>query len=161
MVRVQMGIYMHFFFRLSERKRCQKERTPSVPVGLLRMASCLKGRNSLRSDSLPFLTASGHPPLHARRSMPESHAASSRTMQERSAPHSTDRKICRPTPHRSSPGDSALDFFLLVSFLFAARQKEKYTDKLSFLFAIILLSRELGKCRAYNVSKWKLYVPWC
>ena len=65
------------------------------------------------------------------------------------------------TGARSSPGDSALDFFLLVSFLFAARQKEKYTDKLSFLFAIILLSRELGKCRAYNVSKWKLYVPWC
>ena len=29
---------MHFFFRLSERKRCQKERTPAVPVGLLRSA---------------------------------------------------------------------------------------------------------------------------
>ena len=39
---------MHFFFRLSERKRCQKERTPAVPVGLLRSAFSLKGRNSLR-----------------------------------------------------------------------------------------------------------------
>ena len=62
---------MHFFFRLSERKRCQKERTPAVPVGLLRSAFSLKGRNSLRSDSLPFLTAENCPPLHARRSMPE------------------------------------------------------------------------------------------
>ena len=70
---------LHFFFRLSERKRCQKERTPAVPVGLLRTAFSLKGRNSLRSDSLPFLTASSRPPLHARRSMPESHAASSHT----------------------------------------------------------------------------------
>ena len=33
---------MHFFFRLSERKRCQKERTPAVPVGLLRLAFSLK-----------------------------------------------------------------------------------------------------------------------
>ena len=74
---------MHFFFRLSERKRCQKERTSAVPVGLLRAASCLKGRNSLRSDSLPFLTASGHPSLYARRSMPENHAASNpHTMRE-------------------------------------------------------------------------------
>ena len=32
---------------------------------------------------------------------------------------------------RSSPGDSALDFFLLVSFLFVARQKEKYTIRTS------------------------------
>ena len=70
---------MHFFFRLSERKRCQKERTPAVPGGLLRTASCLKGRNSLRSNSLPFLTASGRPTLHARRSMPENHAASRHT----------------------------------------------------------------------------------
>ena len=73
------GIYMHFFFRLSERKRCQKERTPSVPVGLLRPAFSLRGRNSLRSDNLPLLTAENYPPLHARRSMPESHAASSHT----------------------------------------------------------------------------------
>ena len=66
---------MHFFFRLSERKRCQKEMTPAVPVGLLRPAFSLRGRNSLRSDSLPLFTAENCPPLHARRSMPESHAA--------------------------------------------------------------------------------------
>ena len=67
----KMRIYMHFFFRLSERKRCQKERTPAVPVGLLRSAFRLNGRNSLRSDSLPFFTPARRPPLHARRSMPE------------------------------------------------------------------------------------------
>ena len=41
------GIYMHFFFRLSERKRCPKERIPAVPVGLLRSAFSLRGRNVL------------------------------------------------------------------------------------------------------------------
>ena len=39
-----MGIYLHFFFRLPERKRCQKERAPAVPGGLLRMAFRLNGR---------------------------------------------------------------------------------------------------------------------
>ena len=36
--------YMYFFFRLSERKRYQKESTPSAPVVLLRPSSVLSGR---------------------------------------------------------------------------------------------------------------------
>ena len=67
--------FVYFFFRLSERKRYQKERTPSALPGLLRTPSVLKGRNSLRSDSLPFLTAGSHPPLNAPPVRPESHPA--------------------------------------------------------------------------------------
>ena len=36
--------YMYFFFRLSERKRYQKESTPSAPVVLLRSLFRLNGR---------------------------------------------------------------------------------------------------------------------
>ena len=68
-------IIVYFFFRLPERKSYQKERAPAVPGGLLRPAFSLKGKNSLRSNSLPFLTAENCPTLYARRSMPESHAA--------------------------------------------------------------------------------------
>ena len=60
---------------MPERKRYQKERAPAVPVGLLRASFRLNGRNSLRSDSLPFFTPARRPPLYARRSMPENHAA--------------------------------------------------------------------------------------
>ncbi len=73
---------MYFFFRLPERKRYQKERAPAVPVGLLRPSSRLNGRNSLRSNSLPFLTPARRPPLYARRSMPESHAALGRAYEK-------------------------------------------------------------------------------
>ena len=86
-----MYIVVHFFFRLFERKKCQKERTPAVPVGLLRTTFRLNGRNSLRSDSLPFHTPARRPSLYARRSMPESHAALDTalyTMQRRNVPAS-------------------------------------------------------------------------
>ena len=68
-------IIVYFFFRLPERKSYQKERAPAVPGGLLRPAFSLKGKNSLRSNSLPFFTTENWPPLNARRSMPENHAA--------------------------------------------------------------------------------------
>ena len=41
---------VYFFFRLSERKRYQKERTPSALPELLRTTFSLKGKNSLRSN---------------------------------------------------------------------------------------------------------------
>ena len=43
---------MYFFFRLSERKRYQKESTPSAPVVLLRSLFRLNGRLSEQSEFL-------------------------------------------------------------------------------------------------------------
>ena len=61
---------MYFFFRLSERKRYQKERAPAVPVGLLRASFKLNGRKlaTLKQpavfDACPPPSAL-RPPVHA------------------------------------------------------------------------------------------------
>ena len=51
-------------FALMQKKRTKEKIKAALP-GLLRGVRRLKGRNSLRSDSLPFLTPSHLPPLYA------------------------------------------------------------------------------------------------
>ena len=143
---------MHFFFRLPERKRCQKERTPAVPVGLLRPVFRLNGRKlaSLRQPAVSYACPppyASRPPVKCRRAMRHQAvlcrdvACRVSAQRRRAAPKRRGVKRSEFLPFRlkaarSSPGDSALDFFLLVSFLFAARQKEKYTDKPSVAGAV-------------------------
>gem|GEM_PF-3155810 len=51
-----VGNGMYFSFALTQKKRYQKKKSRAEPPGLLRSRFLLKGKNSLRSDSLPFLT---------------------------------------------------------------------------------------------------------
>ena len=61
-----MGIYVYFSFCLAtKRKDTKRKKSSAEAPGLLRAAFSLKGRNSLRSNSLPFFTAENYPPLHA------------------------------------------------------------------------------------------------
>ena len=59
-------MYMYFFFCLDT-----KEKIKAAPARLLRFHSRLKGRNSLRSNSLPFLTPVIKPSLDAVQTRPE------------------------------------------------------------------------------------------
>ncbi len=56
---------MFFFFRLIRKRKNQKERIKAAFFQLLRCFLRLKGRNSLRSNSLPFLTPKKTPALDA------------------------------------------------------------------------------------------------
>ncbi|KAA5261592.1 hypothetical protein DXB21_19110 [Bacteroides faecis] len=49
-------LYVLFSFALMQKKKYQKEKIKAASARLLRSHSRLKGRNSLRSNSLPFLT---------------------------------------------------------------------------------------------------------
>jgi len=56
-------MYSVLFFCLDAKERYQKIK--AAPAELLRLYLRLKGRNSLRSNSLPFLTPEIQPPLDA------------------------------------------------------------------------------------------------
>ena len=49
-------LYVLFSFVLIQKKKYQKEKIKAASARLLRSHPRLKGRNSLRSNSLPFLT---------------------------------------------------------------------------------------------------------
>ena len=61
-------LYVLFSFVLIQKKKYQKEK---IKAAFPR----LKGRNSLRSNSLPFLTPGMKPPLDAVQTRPGGHAA--------------------------------------------------------------------------------------
>ena len=61
-------LYVLFSFVLIQKKKYQKEKIKAAPARLL-------GRNSLRSNSLPFLTPGMKPPLDAVQTRPGGHAA--------------------------------------------------------------------------------------
>ena len=63
-------LYVLFSFVLIQKKKYQKEKIKAAPARLLRSHSRLKGRNSLRSNSLPFLTPVIKPPLDAVQTRP-------------------------------------------------------------------------------------------
>ena len=58
-------LYVLFSFVLIQKKKYQKEKIKAAPTELLRLHLRLKGRNSLRSNSLPFFTPEIQPPLDA------------------------------------------------------------------------------------------------
>ena len=60
-----------FSFALMQKKKYQKEKIKAAPARLLRFHSRLKGRNSLRSNSVPFLTPVIKPSLDAVQTRPE------------------------------------------------------------------------------------------
>ena len=64
-------LYVLFSFVLIQKKKYQKEKIKAAPARLLRFHSRLKGRNSLRSNSLPFLTPVIKPSLDAVQTRPE------------------------------------------------------------------------------------------
>ncbi len=64
-----------FSFVLIRKKKNQKERIKAAFFQLLRCLLRLKGRNSLRSNSLPFLTPEKTPALDAEKTRPGNHAA--------------------------------------------------------------------------------------
>ena len=64
-----------FSFVLIRKKKNQKERIKAAFFQLLRCFLRLKGRNSLRSNSLPFLTPEKTPALDAEKTRPGNHAA--------------------------------------------------------------------------------------
>ncbi len=68
-------IFMYFFFCLDTKEKVQKEKIKAASARLLRSHPRLKGRNSLRSNSLPFLTPGMKPPLDAVQTRPGGHAA--------------------------------------------------------------------------------------
>ena len=61
-------LYVLFSFVLIQKKKYQKEKIKAA-------SARLKGRNSLRSNSLPFLTPGMKPPLDAVQTRPGGHAA--------------------------------------------------------------------------------------
>ena len=63
-----------FSFVLIRKKKNQKERIKAAFFQLLRCFLRLKGRNSLRSNSLPFLTPKKTPALDAEKTRPGNHA---------------------------------------------------------------------------------------
>ena len=64
-----------FSFVSRRKKKNQKERIKAAFFQLLRCFLRLKGRNSLRSNSLPFLTPEKTPALDAEKTRPGNHAA--------------------------------------------------------------------------------------
>ena len=68
-------LYVLFSFVLIQKKKYQKEKIKAASARLLRSHPRLKGRNSLRSNSLPFLTPGMKPPLDAVPTRPGGHAA--------------------------------------------------------------------------------------
>ena len=64
-------LYVLFSFVLIQKKKYPKEKIKAAPARLLRFHSRLKGRNSLRSNSLPFLTPVIKPSLDAVQTRPE------------------------------------------------------------------------------------------
>ncbi|MCU4240613.1 hypothetical protein DW691_16200 [Bacteroides xylanisolvens] len=64
-----------FSFVLIRKRKNQKERIKAAFFQLLRCFLRLKGRNSLRSNSLPFLTPKKTPALDAEKTRPGDHAA--------------------------------------------------------------------------------------
>ena len=60
-----------FSFLLHEQKKRNKENSPSALFGLLRHFSPLNKKNSLRSNSILFLTLRKAPPLHAQKVRPD------------------------------------------------------------------------------------------
>ena len=68
-------LYVLFSFVLIQKKKYQKEKIKAASARLLRCNPRLKGRNSLRSNSLPFLTPGMKPPLDAVQTRPGGHAA--------------------------------------------------------------------------------------
>ena len=66
-------LYVLFSFVLIQKKKYQKEKIKAASA--LRSHPRLKGRNSLRSNSLPFLTPGMKPPLDAVQTRPGGHAA--------------------------------------------------------------------------------------
>ncbi|KAA4627152.1 hypothetical protein F3B42_10570 [Bacteroides ovatus] len=64
-------LYVLFSFVLIQQKKYPKEKIKAAPARLLRFHSRLKGRNSLRSNSLPFLTPVIKPSLDAVQTRPE------------------------------------------------------------------------------------------
>ena len=63
-----------FSFVLIRKRKNQKERIKAAFFQLLRCFLRLKGRNSLRSNSLPFLTPKKTPALDAEKTRPGDHA---------------------------------------------------------------------------------------
>ena len=63
-----------FSFVLIRKKKNQKERIKAAFFRLLRCSLRLKGRNSLRSNSLPFLTPEKTPALDAGKTRPGNHS---------------------------------------------------------------------------------------
>ena len=64
-------LYVLFSFVLIQKKKYPKEKIKAAPARLLRFHSRLKGRNSLRSNSLPFLPPVIKPSLDAVQTRPE------------------------------------------------------------------------------------------
>ena len=63
-------LYVLFSFVLIQKKKYQKEKIKAASARLLRSHPQLKGRNSLRSNSLPFLTLEKTPALNAGKTRP-------------------------------------------------------------------------------------------
>ena len=63
-------LYVLFSFVLIQKKKYQKEKIKAASARLLRSHPRLKGRNSLRSNSLPFLTPGIRPTLDAVQTRP-------------------------------------------------------------------------------------------
>ena len=67
-------LYVLFSFVLIQKKKYPKEKIKAAPARLLRFHSRLKGRNSLRSNSLPFLTPKTLSTLNAPTVRPGDHS---------------------------------------------------------------------------------------
>ena len=63
-------LYVLFSFVLIQKKKYQKEKIKAASARLLRSHPRLKGRNSLRSNSLPFFTPGIRPTLDAVQTRP-------------------------------------------------------------------------------------------
>ena len=119
---------LHFFFRLSERKSCQKERTPAAPAGLLRPSFRLNGRK-LASLRQPVV-------FHA---CPPSSAL--RPPVDAGGPCGVGPCLRKPSLaailQRSSSGDSAFAF----SFCIKAKEKVQGVAKIRLLFQLTVMGR--------------------